>query len=130
MTLMQIGYLPSVPMTVPFGMTLEEYNHYLSWRIEVQMIATFLHDWKIAKEEDKSKCLDPIKQALDRANQRAMMFPPVLLPVDIVNPNASASDPLAQDATSAHLSLHTMIQELASLFENAQLAAGTPRETE
>lgn len=112
----------------PFS-TWEEYNEYRSWRIEVQMIATYLNDWKQSKPEDKGKCVPQIQMALDMANKRATKFPMIDLPTDILDPVASASGLLAPTATEAHLNIPVMIQELTSLFGNVQLVAGTPMET-
>jgi len=111
--------LPSVPMPIPLeNFTPEQYLQYQSWRIEVQIIATHLNEWKKAKQGDKGKHEASIFKAVTIANERALKFPAIPLPHDIVDP-----------ATSAHLDLPTMIQELSGLFSNVQLAAGTPRET-
>jgi hypothetical protein len=98
--------LSSIPITIPIeGFTLDQYLQYQSWRTEVQIITTHLHVWKTAKQEDKEKYETPILQAVAMANQRALKFPAIELPVDIVDP-----------VTSAHLDLPEMIQELTSLF--------------
>ena len=94
--------LSSIPIE---GFTLEQCLQYQSWRTEVQIIATHLHEWKTAKQEDKGKYETPILQAVAMANQRALKFPVIELPVDIVDP-----------VTSAHLDVPAMIQELISLF--------------
>jgi len=94
--------LPSIPIE---GFTLEQYLQYQSWCLEMQIIATHFHEWKTAKQEDKRKYETPILQAVAMANQRALKFPAIALPVDIVDP-----------VTSAHLDVPAMIQELTSLF--------------
>jgi len=98
--------LASFPMTIPIeGFTLNQYLQYQSWCIEVQIITTHLHEWKTAEQEDKGKYETPILQAVAMANQRALKFPAIELPVDIVDP-----------VTSAHLDVPEMIQELTNLF--------------
>src|SRR5690349_6490366 len=88
--------LTSVPMQLPIqGFTLEEYLHYLSWRIEVQMVAKHLHEWKTAGQVDKGKFEGPIRQAVEAANKRAEKFPITDMPNDIVDPVASGHLDLA-----------------------------------
>jgi hypothetical protein len=104
--------LSSVPMQIPMpGFTLEQYLHYLSWRIEVQMVATCLNEWREAGSRATQKA--PILKALAAVSKRSEKFPAIELPNDIVDP-----------ITSRHLDLPTMIQELEGLIENVQLTAG------
>jgi len=93
-------------MTIPIeGFTIDDYLQYQSWRIGVQIIATHLHEWKTAKQGDKGKHQALLLKAVATANERALKFPAIELPVDIMDP-----------VTATHLDLSAMIQELTSLF--------------
>jgi hypothetical protein len=104
--------LPSVPMQLPIeGFTLEQYLHYLSWRIEVQMVATRLNEWRHGG--DKAYIL----KAIEAASKRSEKFPAIEMPQDIIDP-----------LTAGHLDLTAMLQELTGLFGSVQLTAGTAKE--
>ena len=103
--------LPTVPMQVPLsGFTLEQYLQYLSWRIEVQMVATCLNDWR--QEGDRHKV--SITKAVAAANKRSEKFPLIDLPNDIINPVASG-----------YLDVPAILDELTGILGNVQLAAGS-----
>ena len=81
--------LPHVPFTVPIpGMTFEEYCHYLSWRIGIQVLATSLAD----KSYPKSKI---IEQLVD-LNRKAGCFPVQPLPDDLCTTAAELTDPVGK----------------------------------
>ncbi|HLO13651.1 MAG TPA: hypothetical protein VK206_02405, partial [Anaerolineales bacterium] len=70
--------LPRVRFTVPIpGMTFEEYLQYLSWRIEIQVLAMLLVD----KAIPRSKVIDQLVSV----NRRAARFPVQPLPDNTVS---------------------------------------------
>lgn len=66
--------LPHVPFTVPIpGMTFEEYREYLSWRIEIQVLATIWKDWKQSasggeRENYESKIMEHLVSGTERTS--------------------------------------------------------------
>ena len=77
--------LPHVPFTVPIpGMTPEEYREYLSWRIQIQVLAMLLSD----KSTPKSKIMDQ----LVAINHRADCFRVQPLPDDLLTTAVEFTD--------------------------------------
>ena len=116
MSTANLGRLPSVPMQIPIqGFTQEQYLQYLSWRIEVQMVANYLNEWKQGGDKERHKA--SILKAVAAASKRSEKFALIELPNDIVDP-----------VTAGRLDLPAIIQELTGLFGPIQLTAGTAKE--
>jgi hypothetical protein len=98
--------LPQVPFTVPIlGMTPEEYREYLSWRIQIQVLAMLLSD----KSTPKSKIMDQ----LVTINHRANCFPVQPLPDDLRTTALEFTDPGGQPGI---LCMPLLIRRLWELF--------------
>jgi hypothetical protein len=69
------------------GLTQEQYREYLSWRGDLQMVFTYVWDWKCATSGgERAEARRHILNVMVRANETADRFPTQPMPGDIRAP--------------------------------------------